>query len=274
VIPFFRVGIPENTGALPLAAERAGLPVMVSANRFWDDKKKRFRLPGTRIGRGSYVSQALTDLDIALDSGGFVAMKHYGGFRYTVADYIGLTGAWGWAHCFAMDLCCEPELGVHVDERLRGTAKLLLLQRLQVDMWRGQGAVWLRYPVPVIQGWAPDDYRRSIELTDQVLGGEWPEMVGLGSVCRRGAYADIAAVIAAVDLALPRCVGLHLFGVKGPVLARLVDHPRLISADSQAWDYAERRQGPRAGREYKIGNRAKRLVEFARAHEREVLRGP
>ncbi len=269
----FRTGLPENNGSLPIAAFNADIPVMVSANRFWDAKRKRFKLPGARLGKASYVCQALTDLDVALDSGGYVAMRRYGGFRYSVADYIGLTGAWGWAHCFAMDLCCEPELGGEVLERIGGTATLLLKQRLQVDIWRNQGAEWLRYPVPVLQGWEPDDYRRSIELTDSVLGGSWPSMVGLGSVCRRTGYGPVAKVLQAVDDALPKGVGLHLFGLKGTTLGRLVDHPRVVSADSQSWDYTGSMQRRDAGG-YKMNDRAKRMCDFAQAHEQQALRGP
>jgi hypothetical protein len=97
-------------------------------------------------------------------------------------------------------------------------------------------------------------------------------MVGVGSVCRRGATADIVDVITAIDEELPAGVGFHLFGVKGAALRRFAGHPRLLSADSQSWDYT----GSMKRREYggyKIDDRVSRLLEFARAHTNEALRG-
>jgi hypothetical protein len=72
---------------------------LVSANSLWNDRKRRF-------GSG----RAYRGFDIALDSGGFVAMKRYGRYRWQVPDYVRLARdmrpTW-WAQ---MDFCCEPEI--------------------------------------------------------------------------------------------------------------------------------------------------------------------
>jgi hypothetical protein len=67
-------------------------------------------------------------------------------------------------------------------------------------------------------------------------------LVGLGSVCRRQATAQIGAITAELAAAGLR---LHGFGVKRHGLARYADH--LQSADSLAWSYAARRRPALAG---------------------------
>lgn len=96
--------------------------------------------------------------------------------------------------------------------------------------------------MPVLQGWEPDDYLRSAELTDVVLttrglAGAWPDLIGVGSVCRRrlNGTDGIHAILDQLDRALPKHVGLHLFGVHSEAIAELADHPRVASYDSQAW---------------------------------------
>jgi len=53
--------------------------LLVSANAFWKDGKF-----------SGY--EALWDIEVplALDSGGFVAMRRYGGYRWSVSEYIDL----------------------------------------------------------------------------------------------------------------------------------------------------------------------------------------
>ena len=67
-------------------------------------------------------------------------------------------------------------------------------------------------------------------------------LAGLGSVGRRQATGEIAAIAAELAAAGLR---LHGFGVKQHGLARYADH--LASADSLAWSYHARRRPPLAG---------------------------
>lgn len=224
-----RVGIPEHTGYLPRVATDLGCPALVSAGRGW--RGGRLRAPGA----------ALDGLaDVALDSAGFVAMKVHGGYPWSVADYVRVAGSRSWAWWAQMDLCCEPEIAADratVRDRIDGTAGLLRACRTEAER------VGVVAPMPVLQGWEPDDYAHSAALVDAALDGVWPAVVGLGSVCRRELLGPVGvfAVVARLDRELPPGVGLHLFGQKGEAIAELRGCARVASLDSCAWDARARR---------------------------------
>jgi hypothetical protein len=241
-------GIPTTQQSFLGVARSLESPILVSANAFW--KNDRFC---------NY--EVLWDIEVplALDSGGFVAMRKYGGYRWKVLDYLDLAvmlrPVW-WA---APDYCCEPEIAADpagVTKRIRDTVFTLGETLARVIHWNqelpGQPAV---APMPVIQGWKPEDYRTCVKLMEDhvisdpaaalALGSnEWPALVGVGSVCRRhltGPY-NLYRIVDALEEALPSHVGFHLFGVKSTALAKLKDRSRVISADSMAWNYAARRE--------------------------------
>lgn len=253
-MPIMRVGLPEVTGSLPLAAERLGVPVLVSASRLWDAKRQRFREPG----------RVTWDLDIALDSAGFTAMKTWGGcYPWSTQAYAELGVSHSWRFWSQPDLCCEPEIAAspaEVDRRVGRSAELLaetteiaegLIQRLCLDLALNHGASEytgclkrMNRPMPILQGWHPADYIDSIRRIDGVLGGNWPALVGIGSVCRRHlrGEAGLIAILKAIDAHLPPHVTTHLFGVKGSALPALWPWlHRIASLDSMAWDFAARR---------------------------------
>lgn len=203
-------------------------------------------------------------MDVALDSAGFVAMARYGGYRWSVAQYVELAGLFGWTWWAQMDLCCEPKVATDrqaVLERVHGTAGYLLACRAQVDAWEAQGCDWLTHPMPVLQGWRPEDYERSAALADTVLDGEWPSLVGVGSVCKRheGGPDGLWAILRHLDAVLPPHVRLHLFGAKGNALPALARWGRVASTDSMAWDFGAR---------YDRKHRASSTVERVAAMER------
>lgn len=218
-----RAGLPEWTGHLVRVAAGLGCPTLVSAGRRWRD------------GRLHGVPRAFRLPDVALDSAGFVAMRHHGGYPWTVADYVGLAASYPWAWWSQMDLCCEPEIAsdrTAVRDRVRGSAQLLRECRA-VAADRGIPA-----PMPVLQGWTVDDYRLSAVHINEVLGGQWPALVGVGSVCRRQLDGPdgVFAVVTVLDRILPPEVGLHLFGQKGDALGFFATWDRVASVDSCAWD--------------------------------------
>lgn len=218
-----RAGLPEWTGLLPRVAQDLACPALVSAGRRW------------RGGRLHPVPRGFALNDVALDSAGFVAMRHHGGYPWSVADYVGLATAYPWAWWSQMDLCCEPEIAsdrAAVRDRVRGSAQLLRECRAEASD-RGIPA-----PMPVIQGWTVDDYRLSAAHVGEVLGGEWPTLVGVGSVCRRQLDGPdgVFAVVTVLDRILPKDVGLHLFGQKGEALGFFATWDRVASVDSCAWD--------------------------------------
>ena len=114
-------------------------------------------------------------------------------------------------------------------------------QRLTIDRFlalrdAGTGV----YIMPVLQGFAPADYVRHIEMYGDALPpGAW---VGVGSVCKRNGDArQIEAVLLAIKAARPD-LRLHGFGLKTTALRSGLVRSLLFSADSMAWSYAARRE--------------------------------
>lgn len=224
----------------------------------------------------------------ALDSAGFVAQARFGGYRWSVEDYVDRVvrnftrddggdedpPRWAmphpWAWWSAMDFCCEAEIAPRRDEvvrRMAATVDSYVETLGHLQGWRDEGDTDTPDPLPILQGRRPEDYlAMARELAAAIDGAHrctcplgdpescpsgWhrehaglPALVGLGSVCRRpvGGAEGILSVIAALDAHLPPHVQLHLFGVKGSVLGKLVPvRHRVASIDSAAWDLAARR---------------------------------
>lgn len=225
-----RVGIPASfprfSAAVLQLAEELGAPLgmLVSANALFDHKARRFRLPAYDIFSGG---------DGALDSAGFMAMLKYGGYPWSIEQYLDLVAGVPQRWYASMDFCCEPEIAANqlvVRERIAQTvANLDRIRNRAVQ--RG-----LPMPMPVLQGWLVDDYIHCVDL--MAASGDWPDLVGLGSVCRRhiNGPTGILAIVRELGRVLPPHVGLHLFGVKGPAVAALRGSQRVRSTDSMAWD--------------------------------------
>jgi hypothetical protein len=183
------------------------------------------------------------DLDAALDSAGYVAAVRYGDYRWSTEQYYDLVTSRRWAWHAAMDFCCEPPVaGALVVRIARLEATALGYLRCVNEAKKRQAPS----PMPVLQGWFPQDYER---CADMLAIQEWPDLVGIGSVCRRnvGGPDGISTIIETLDRVLPSHVKFHLFGVKGGAVKDLGSHPRFASIDSMAWDYAVRCQS-RTGR--------------------------
>lgn len=232
--PVIRVGLANPNSRMAIEMEKRDVPVMISANSLFDHDKKKFR----------EFPLASTQLDFALDSAGFVAMAHYKRYPWSVPQYVEAAivscPTW-WSQ---MDFCCEP--GVARDreavmQRVHATAKLLEMCREEYFQCIRQAPEWepaSTPPMPIAQGWEPDDYKLSVELMDDVLGGDWPDLIGVGSVCRRHLNGPdgLWRVLHALDTVLPDNVRLHLFGVKGSAIQGIAHHPRVLSVDSMAFE--------------------------------------
>jgi hypothetical protein len=156
-----RVGLPKATGALPIFLEGIGAPALVSAGSLWDDKKGAFRA----------VPCNVSDLDLALDSAGFVAMKQ-GGYRWEPQQYAELAHSWGFAWWSQMDLCCEPEIASDAKEvmrRINISAGLLMVCQDAAEAIREVGDASFPDPMPVLQGWRPDDYARCLDVYGDLI---------------------------------------------------------------------------------------------------------
>lgn len=173
----------------------------------------------------------------ALDSGGFTELSLHGEWRTTPREYVDAVRRYTeeldhleWAS--PQDWMCEPwitaKTGLTVAEhQARTVENYLLLRDLAPDL-----------PfIPVLQGWELDDYHAhaeaytsaGVDLTDEPI-------VGIGSVCRRQATGQIAAIF---DSLRARGLQMHGFGVKAAGLSLYAD--QLSSADSLAWSYGARK---------------------------------
>ncbi|HKR43639.1 MAG TPA: hypothetical protein VJU59_28840 [Paraburkholderia sp.] len=256
-----RAGIPHRGGKLALHACNEGYAAMVSANAFWNPVRQAFHFP---------EATDLTDLDFALDSAGFTAMQLWkargnqagiaGVYPWSYEQYVELASFCGASWYAQPDMCCEPEISTDrevIDYRIRATATMLEGTLRVVFAWQEQlsrdhdsRAVsnLVRVPVPVIQGYTVDEYRRSL---DQLLAvwERWrpwlaePTLIGLGSVCRRtlnDPRHGLYAVLAGLEGHLPAGAKLHLFGVKGKCLEKLRALDWIASVDSMGWDFGAR----------------------------------
>ncbi len=138
-----------------------------------------------------------------------------------------------------------------------------------VDQWREEGAEGLPDPLPILQGRTVADYVRCADgLTRELRAAGrdgLPDLVGVGSVCRRHLHGPegLLPILSGLDRALPSHVRLHLFGVKGDVLANLHWMQRRIgSVDSMAWDFAARMEARKAGVSCTVGRRASAMRDW------------
>ncbi len=179
----------------------------------------------------------------ALDSGGFTELLLFGRWHTSpaeyaeaVARYAAGVGQLAWAS--PQDWMCEPVMLARTGRTISEH------QALTVDNYCTLRQLAPHLPfIPVLQGWRLADYLACVErYTSAGVDLTTMPLVGLGSVCRRQASAEIGAIVtelAAVGLRL------HGFGVKRRGLADYADS--LASADSMAWSYAARRSAPLAG---------------------------
>ena len=205
----------------PAWLRQVDFPLMVSHTRLRRPKAGRLRR-----ARVPWV----------LDSGGFTEIARHGRWTITPSEYVDAIGRYrsevgGLVWCAPQDWMCEPFMlattGLTVPEHQHRTiASVLELRTAGTPV------------IPVLQGYALEDYHRHVtQYEDAGLDLLSEPVVGLGSVCRRQATTEIAALVR--SLAPLR---LHGFGVKTSGLVRYGQH--LTSCDSMAWSYAGRRQRP------------------------------
>lgn len=211
------VGLPASFPFFSAVAAEMGAPTLVSANALFRHKNGTFRSP-----TGLFAEPP------RLDSAGFVAMLLYKGYPWSREAHVEIAGAYPWAWWAARDYCCEPEIAADRFEVIRRVLNTVDEYKRCVEEAERQGA---SFPMPVLQGWWPEDY----ELCAKLLG-YLPNLVGIGSVCRRP-LKGLLAIVDHLDRILPKHVRLHLFGVKSAGVQALWGHPRIESVDSMAWDF-------------------------------------
>lgn len=189
--------------------------------------------------------------DWIMDSGAFTEVSTHGAYRHGVAEYAAQIRRWkangNLLAAVAQDWMCEPfivrKTGLSVPEHQR-----LTIERYDALLAEDTGV----YILPVLQGFAPDDYAKHLEAYGARLAlGQW---VGVGSVCKRnGDPRQVAAVLLAIKERRPD-LRLHGFGLKTTALANPLVRSLLHSADSMAWSYNARRNG-RNGNDWREAQR-------------------
>jgi hypothetical protein len=182
--------------------------------------------------------------DWIMDSGAFTQILKHGGYTDGVEEYAAQIKRWSTngnlMAAVAQDYMCEAHMlkitGKTIPEHQR-----LTIERYDALRACDTGGVHI---MPVLQGYAPDDYARHIEMYgDRLAPGMW---VGVGSVCKRnGNPAAIVRVLQAIKDARPD-LRLHGFGLKSTALSSPHITGLLHTADSMAWSFAARKQGRNA----------------------------
>jgi len=255
----------------------------------------------------------------ALDSAGFVAQARFGGYRWSIAQYVervvsNFSGGaededpprWAlpfpWAWWSAPDFCCEAEIAPdsgEVQARIAATVAAYGETLAELERWRCEGETGVPDPLPILQGRTPEDYASCAEALAEVIdethpctcptgasedcGASWhrahaglPDLVGLGSVCRRPLHGPegLLAVLDALHEALPEHTRLHLFGVKTAALQHLGRYgDRMVSVDSVAWDRAARWDALKAGVSNDLQHRAGALRRWFQAQQKHQRAG-
>jgi len=197
-----------------------GIPVLLPASSWARKGLKPPHVPAHVQKRGA-------------DSGGFVASRIWGDYRYSLEQYVNWLLSWRPAWAATMDYCCEPELAVVTREWQAHTTENA---RQAWEHFRHLRFAW----VPTIQGWLPEDYRRhAYELKPLIKdmqasyanNPDW--RVGVGTLCRRNDATMVQTILKAIREVLPG-IPLHLWGIKLDAL-RSIDLTQVVSTDSAAW---------------------------------------
>jgi hypothetical protein len=175
-----------------------------------------------------------------LDSGAYTIIDTHGGFPDTPKVYAAIIrhqAQPGLLAAVSQDYMCEPHMLKKTGKTIRQHQELTIQRYDDLCACDTKGV----YILPVLQGYAPKDYVRHIDMYgDRLAGNAW---VGVGSVCKRnGDPAAIEDVLWAI-LAHREDLRLHGFGIKTTALGSPIVRDLLYSADSMAWSFAARRDG-------------------------------
>ena len=213
---------------------------------------KHFSLACVSINRLRGRKKPLPAVRVLVDSGAFTELHLHGAYRHGVEEYadelhrLWTLGVVNIVAAVAQDYMCEPfmlaKTGLTIADHQRLTIERYdaLVQALE-DRFGGSCPF---HVLPVLQGYAPEDYARHARAYgDRLKSGMW---VGVGSVCKRnGRPEQVAAVLAAIKAIRPDLL-LHGFGVKTTSLLNALVRALLATADSMAWSFAARKQGRNA----------------------------
>ena len=207
---FFFTVSPREYGS---RARMPGGKVMISACAFW--RKGRFRVlrPGKPIQK------------LAIDSGGFTALKRWGEYPFTPRQYAGWVRAFSedlpLAFVTVMDYVCERGR-VNQDRIKRTISNTMRCFEADPDL------PWL----PVIQGGTLEEYLTCAEMLEkeELLR----PLMGVGSLVGRPP-SEISGILLALGIALPG-IRFHAFGLSLHAITPKTK-ALLASWDSASWMY-------------------------------------
>ena len=123
------VGLP-HLGDGPILRRACTLrqPTLISANCLsrWSDRRGWREWTGWRLGQ---LRNARGLASLCLDSGGFVAAARYGGFPWSLADYVSLAAAYPFKWWASADYCVEPEIAADREEVIDRLARTIRANR-------------------------------------------------------------------------------------------------------------------------------------------------
>lgn len=182
--------------------------------------------------------------DWIMDSGAFSTVNKYGGYPSPEIEYAAQIKRWSTngrlLAAVAQDYMCEP----HVLEKTGMSVighQWMTIKRYDELLKCDVGGIYI---MPVLQGYAPEEYVAHIRAYGARLKpGMW---VGVGSVCKRnGDPSQIIAVLTAIKVERPD-LRLHGFGLKTTALGDALIRELLETADSMAWSLNARMNGRNA----------------------------
>jgi len=230
---------------------------------------KHFDAAFISVNRLKKRKSAFDVSDWILDSGAFTTILTHGDYPESVEVYAAEIKRWSkngnLLAAVAQDYMCEAHM-------LKITGKTILEhQQLTIERYDAllkcdTGGVYI---MPVLQGYAPADYVRHIEMYgDRLKHGAW---VGVGSVCKRnGDPRAIEAVLMAIKAVRPD-LRLHGFGLKSTALSSWIVRELLFTADSMAWSFAARKQGRNANDWREAKRWADRIAAIPEPHQQGLF---
>jgi hypothetical protein len=196
--------------------------------------------------------------DWIMDSGAFTEISTHGTYRHSVEEYAAEIRRWSTngnlLAAVAQDWMCEPwiveKTGLSVAEHQWLTVK-------RYDALKAEDTAGV-YIMPVLQGYAPEEYVAHIrQYGERLKPGAW---VGVGSICKRNSNPrSVEAVLLAIKGERPD-LQLHGFGLKSTALQSALVFDLLHTADSMAWSYSARKQG-RNGNDWREAKRWMQGIE-------------
>lgn len=197
----------------------------ISVNRLWGRKKP--------IEARSWI----------MDSGAFTTVNKHGDYPDAPEIYAAEIKRWaggGLLAAVAQDYMCEPFV-LERCGRTVGQHQAMTIARYDALVACDTGGVYI---MPVLQGYAPEDYLAHLRsYGDRLAPGAW---VGVGSVCKRNAQPGQVEVILRLIKAERPDLRLHGFGLKRTALESPVVRELLDTSDSMAWSFAARYEGRNA----------------------------